>query len=428
MRSLVAVLLATLLGPAVASADWGAPVALSPAGGDAYAAGVAAAGDRPAALIATRRGGARGWSLDLRTSEARGRFRAPAAVAASRNAFESAGLFAGPDGDLVAGWLEIVNGSRRPVVATGPRLADRQVLAPGPRSTQVLRLAADRRGDAIAAFWRYDGQGYAIFAAYRPAGGGFGAPQLLATGFPGDPAVAIDEGGVAVVAWTDRDGAHVAERAAGADAFAPPVSIKSPSRPTSDAGVGVDGRVVVSWVVGAISDPRTVLVAERPSAGEGFGAPVALSAPGVRVPHWITPVVSLGDARALVAWVEGVLHTTTHDRAALAVSRAGGPWAAPVVRGVRAPAHVYVVDLLASDPTRPPILAMTTSQRFRLAALTATVRPDGTLAPSRPVPAGGPVGFRPWLAQGAGQAWLATERTSGPASRPRHQVLLFRSR
>src|SRR5206468_1068230 len=97
--------------------------------------------------------------------------------------------------------------------------------------------------------------------------------------------------------------------------------------------------------------PRTVLVAERPSAGEGFGAPVALSAPGVRVPHWITPVVSLGDARALVAWVEGVLHATTHDRAALAVSRAGGPWAAPVVRGLRAPER-------PGEPPAPPGAAL----------------------------------------------------------------------
>ena len=78
--------------------------------------------------------------------------------------------------------MEIINGSRRPVVATGPALADRQVLAPGPRSTQYMALAADARGDAVAAFWRYAGTRYAVCASYRRAGGRFSAARMLLAG------------------------------------------------------------------------------------------------------------------------------------------------------------------------------------------------------------------------------------------------------
>lgn len=428
MRFLPALVLLALLGPAAAKADWGPPLPLSPAAGDASVAGMAAdARDRPAVLLAARRAG--GWSLGLRTGDRSGRLRAPVQVAASRNGIEGAGLFAGRGTDLVAGWLEIINGSRRPVVATGPRLADRQVLAPGPRSTQFMRLAANRRGDAVVAFWRYDGQSYSVYAAFRPAGGRFQPAQLLAAGLFGNPAVAIDQQGTAVVASMDRNAAHVFERRAGGTGFDAAGTVPSPQRPSSAAAVAVEGgRVLVSWLVGHIGEPRAVLVAERPAATAAFGAPVAINTPGRRIPHWIPPVVSLVGGQALVAWVQGDLHTTTHDRAALAIRSGDGPWQAPIVRGVRAPAHVYYVGLLARAPGRPPILALTRSRAYHQRLVTATLRDDGTLGPSRALATGGDTGFAPWLAQSRHHAWLATERTIGTGRRAHRQALLFRSR
>jgi hypothetical protein len=424
MRSLAGLVLLALAVPASAQADWGAPISLSPAARDTYTLGVAAdSRDRPAVLLATRmtRGG---WSVGLRTGDMRGRLGARVQITTSRNGVEGAGLFAGRNGDLVAGWLQIINGTRRPVVATGPGLVNRQVLAPGPRSTQVLRMAANRRGDAVAAFWRYSGQVYSIYAAYRPAGARFGAPQLIATGRVSNPAVSIDEDGNAVVAWTEPTAARVAERAAGSDAFAAPVAVPSPPRPNSEAAVAIEGgHVAVSWIVGTISAPRTVLVAERPTATAAFAAPVSVNGSGARIPHWINPSISLVDGQLLVAWVQGVPHTVTHDRAALAIRSGASPWRAPVLRGVAAPGHVYRVGLLARAAGRPPILAMTTSRAFHLRLLTASVRSDATLGPSRSLATGGDAGFAPWLAQGARDAWLATERALGS----RHQALLFRS-
>ena len=183
----------------------------------------------------------------------------------------------------------------------------------------------------------------------------------------------------------------------------------------------------MTWIEGAISGPRTVRVAERPTASAPFAAPVAIDAPDVRIPHWVTPVASLVGGQALVAWIQGAAHTTAHDRAALAMRSGDGPWQAPIVRGVHGPAHVYEVELLARAAGRPPILAMTTSHGFHLGQATATVRDDRTLAPNRPVPTGGDAGLLPWLAQGGRHAWLATERVLGSSSHPRHQALLFRS-
>jgi hypothetical protein len=426
VRALTILLLLGLLVPSVAAADWGPARALSPTDRETYVAGLAVGSpDRPAVLLETRRAG--GWSLGLRTSDGRGGMRAPVQIASTRNSIEGAGLFAGRGSDLVAGWLEIVNGSRRPVVATGPRLADRQVLAPGPRSTQVMRMAADRRGDAVVAFWRYDSNVYSIYAAYRTAGGRFGAPQLVATGSVSNPAVAIDQDGAAAVAWTDRDGAHVAERRAGATGFDPAVAVPDARRPASEPGVAIEGgRIVVSWVVGPISEQRVVLASERPSTTATFETPAAVSAP-TKVPHWIDPRVSLVNGQALVAWVQGVPHTTAHDRAALAIRSGDDAWQPPIVRSVRAPTHVYYVGLLGSAPGRPPILAMTTSRAYHFGLATATLRGDATLGPSRPLATGGDAGFAPWLAQGRHYAWLATERTVGSGRRAHRQALLLRS-
>jgi hypothetical protein len=427
MRLVSVSLILLLVSAAVARADWGAPQTLSSAGAETIVAGLAAAADRPALLLETRVRD--GWSLRLRTTGASGRLGAPIEVAATKSSVEGAGLFAGSGSDLVAGWLEIVKGSRRPVVATGPRLADRQVLAPGPRSTQVMRMAANRRGDAVVTFWRYAGTVVqSIHAAYRLAGGRFGAAQLLATGRVSNPAVAIDQAGSAAVAWTDdRAGVQVAERRAGASAFGPAVAVSDPRVPTTEPGVAIEGgRVVAAWIVGGVGQPRTVLASERPTVTAPFEAPAAVSAP-TKVPHALHPQVSLVDGQALVAWVQGLPHTVTQDRAALALRSGDGAWRPPVVRSVRAPAHVALVSLLARAPGRPPIVAMTFSRAFRYRLLTASLRADGTLGPSRPLATGGPAGYTPWLAQGAHHAWLATERVLGTGRHTHIQALLFRS-
>src|SRR5437867_808605 len=119
--ALVVLLVALAVAPA-ARASWGPAIPLAPAAQSTRTLGLAVDGaGRPAVLLARR--GARGEVLLLRRGDRDGRMGPPIELARSRHAFEGVGLFAGRGSDLVAGWLEIVNGARRAVVATGPRLA-----------------------------------------------------------------------------------------------------------------------------------------------------------------------------------------------------------------------------------------------------------------------------------------------------------------
>jgi hypothetical protein len=283
-----------------------------------------------------------------------------------------------------------------------------------------MDIAANRRGDAVVAFWRYaPANQYSIFAAYRRAGGRFGAAQQLATGLVGDPAVAIDERGAAVVSWSESAGVSVAERPTAAATFSAPIAIASPARPNGGAGVAIEnGRVIVSWALVPRSGPNAVLVAERPAAAQPFAAPVPVSVPGITGPRQ-APVVVLSAGRALVAWTQ---RTAGVDRASLAIRPKGGTWQAPIVRG--AGATVRRVGLLGPAGARPPLLSMVTDRR---GLQTATIRDDGTLAPSRRLDLGRGGGWFPVLAQGETHSWLATNRNLGSSRKPRFQAVLFGS-
>jgi hypothetical protein len=413
-----AVLVLSLVAVPAAQAGWSRPIPLGPAGQQSAVVGLAANGqDRPAVLLT---GGRSGHAiLSLRRTDARGRLGKPLTVATSKNFIEGVGLFAGRGTDLVAGWLQLINGSRRPVVATGPGLADRQVLAPGPRSTQIMDLAANRRGDAVVAFWRYSGEQYSIYAAYRPAGGRFGAAQLLVTGYVGDPAVAIGDDGEAVVSWTERTGVFVASRAAGAPAFGAAVDVAPTTRPNGDTGVAIDGgRTLVSWVTAPRLGPNSVLVARRATPAAPFTSPVAVSVPGITAPRQ-APEVVIGGGRAIVAWTQRVDHV---DSAAVAIDPSSGDdWQAPVVRGLGA--SVRRIGLLAAVGDRPPLLTMATDSR---GVQTATIRDDGHLAASRR-PDSGTRGTNTYVAHGAARTWLATSRIAGTDRRPVVEGLLFGS-
>lgn len=408
-----------LLAAPAAHAAWSPPVPLADPARYASASGLAvSSGDRAAVLLNHRR--VQGSELTLRRIDRRGRPGKPVTVARSNNFIAGEGLFSGPGSDLVAGWLEIVNGSRRPVVATGPRLADLQLLAAGPRSTQIMDLAANRRGEAVVAFWRYSARNeYSIYAAHRSAGGRFEPAQLLVAGNVGDPAVAIDETGAAVVSWVDKLGLTVvADRPAAASAFRAPVTIASPSRPNGDVGVAIEnGRVMVSWVTAPRSGPNVVLVTERRRAAEPFAAPMPISVPGITAPRQ-APEVSLGGGRAIVAWTQ---RTAGIDRAAFAILRSGGEWQAPVVLDVGA--SVVNVGLLGSTATRPPLLSMTTNYR---GLYTATIGDDGALAPVRRLGVGRAGAFS-FFAQGEEHTWVATTRNLGNLDKPTLQPVLFES-
>src|SRR3954451_9165513 len=142
MRRLVPLLIAAtaLAAPAGAqAAGWGSGAPAGPPGRYTSSQRLALqTGDRPAVLTQTYdRPAARRSALLLHRAG-----RPTRTVATSRTRFEGAGLAAGPHGELIAAWLEIVGGAARPVVAPAARVADAHRHAPPPRAGRVPAHAA----------------------------------------------------------------------------------------------------------------------------------------------------------------------------------------------------------------------------------------------------------------------------------------------
>jgi hypothetical protein len=424
-----AALLAVLLTPAAARADWGPGAPLAAPGQPRELLALAAGDDdRPAVLLQHPSG--RHTVIALRTGGSTGRMGAEEAIAAPAHEIQKAQLFAGAHGDLVAGWLEKVDRIDQPVLATGPRLAGRQVLtAPGPREFATLVLRANRRGDAVVVLGRYRrGVGYELWAASRPAGGRFGAPQLLALADAESGAVAIDEQGGAAVAWL-RDGrAEVAQRPAGATAFTAAVPAGVRPRAYTDLALATDrGHVLLAWIAGT-HQAQSIRASEQPATGAPFAAARTLSDPAMRIPSSSWPSVAIDGDRSLVTWVQGLRRDGIgNERAALAIRDGDGDWTAPRTAGVPAPGHVVQSDLSVGVPGRAPLLVVMTSRALRLSGATATVRAGGSLSPLRLPRAAVDIGSFPLVAQGGGHSWMGVRHITGPPGTYPGEPLLLRS-
>jgi hypothetical protein len=434
----LALLLAGGLPAAAAARGWSAPQPLTPRAQDNALAGLAVDDhDRTSVLLSHR--SADHFTLLLRTTTAGTRLGPARTIETTRNGTYGGGLFAGAGRDLVAGFLEITGGARRPVVRTGPALEDRQVLSAGRRSAQAMAIAADRSGDAVVAFSQYAddvlvGAGARIWVAYRPAGGRFGPAQPVGAGTFTAPAAAIDRDGTATVAWADAGGVHVVQ--GGASGWGPAqVVAGSAARGTMPTSLGVSaggGRVALAWLRDEGLGTRSVMAAQQATPGAAFGpaATLAAGADGtVRSTVLGSTAVTVDDDHAYVAWIQGTPHTRDHDSVRFAVGAPSGAWTGPVVREVPGPARPDALTLTPPLPGRPPLLGITTTiGRGRLAATTATVRFTGGLAPTRVVPGATAVDYGTRIAQGPHGAALAYVRRPGPrAGYHRGQVMLVRS-
>ncbi|HEV7753413.1 MAG TPA: hypothetical protein VGO71_17820 [Baekduia sp.] len=427
--ALAAAALLAVLIPAGARADWGAGVPLaSPGHARELLALAAADDDRPAVLLQRHSG--HHTTISLRTAQSSGRMGAEMAVAAPAHEVQKAQLFAGAHGDLVAGWLEQVDGIDQPVLASGPRLAGRQVLtAPGPREFATVVLRANRRGDAVVVLGRYRLHvGYEVWVASRPAGGRFGAPQLLVMADAESAAVAIDEQGGAAVAWLRNGRAEVAQRPAGATAFGPAVAAGVRPRADSELAIATDrGHVLLGWIAGT-HQTQWIQASEQPAAGAPFTPPWTLSDPAMRIPWNSWPAVAIDGHRSLVTWVQGLRREGIgNEQAALAVRDGDRPWKAARIAGVPAPGHVVESGVTAGAPGRPPLLVVMTSRVLRLSGATATVRADGSLSPLRLPRAAADIGSFPFIAQGGAHSWMGVRHITGPPGTYPGEPLLLRS-
>jgi hypothetical protein len=420
---------ASLLPAAGAYAAWApTPYTALSSSGITNLIGFSAARDRPTVLVDRAVHGEH--RLQIRIGDAHGHFGSLRTVATSRNSFEGGGLATTDHADdRVAAWLEIVNGSRRPVVATGAGLQHRQVLAPGPRSTQVMAFAANRDGDAVVAYWRYRGNGAQVYASYRAAGGSFGVPQLIGSGQPDFPVVTMDGDGNAAVAYLDQPARDkyvvaVAQRPANAQAFAPAAAVPGSEGAAfaAPALAAANGRLDVAWVA---HGRLAVRAAQRPAGATAFGptATLAPSAGATRIGARGGVALTESGPDTLLAWTQGATRTSTRDIAALAVGR-GGTWTWPVVRAGHRGYHVGGVGFLAPTDQRPPLLLLTNTHSGDPLVQTATIGDGNTLAPSRDVHGLRIYGDGPF-AQGTRFTWLAGTRND--LDTRRSQILVLRS-
>jgi PKD domain len=192
------------------------------------------------------------------------------------------------NGDAVAVWDS--SGGPQPVVMASARPAGGAFSAPQTLSdpsepTQSPDVAGDAEGDAVAVWLQSDGADYRVLAAYRPAGGSFGAPQTLSpAGYEArEPRAAMNAAGEAVIVWSLASGLSEevqASTAAPGGTFGTPVALTSFTSAASLPQIALDshGDAIAVWEGWDGANVR-IEDAVRP-AGGSFAEPQYLSPAG----------------------------------------------------------------------------------------------------------------------------------------------------
>jgi hypothetical protein len=200
------------------------------------------------------------------------------------------------------------------------------------------QVAFDAAGDALAV-WRFDGSpASTVQAAYRQAGGEFGAPQTVSTpsSAPAQaPQVAFDGQSDGVVAWQQSDGTYLrvdanVRQPGSAGAWAAPSTLDPGGQEAYEpqiAGDGLSG-TVVSWkTFNGITN--TAQAAYRP-AGGSFAPATTISAASPQEGRPEVGIDAQGDAIAVFSRANGPDYL---------LEAAGYDAAGPLLRGLTLPAQ-----------------------------------------------------------------------------------------
>jgi hypothetical protein len=211
-------------------------------------------------------------------------------------------------GDAIAVWES--SGGPEPVIMAAARPAggdftSPQMLSDPSAFSTSPEVAADAQGDAVAVWLRFDGVNARVQAAYRPAGGSFGAPQTLsAAGYEArEPRVAMNAAGEAVIVWSLGSGLSEeaqAVSAASGGVFGAAQDLTGFTEAASLPQVALDshGDAIAVWEGWDGANIR-IQETSRP-AGGSFGAPEFLSAAGNNAG---TPQITFDSSgNALAVW------------------------------------------------------------------------------------------------------------------------------
>jgi hypothetical protein len=176
------------------------------------------------------------------------------------------------------------------------------------RSRPAIEVRSDAAGNTIAAWIQKVGSDCQARWALRPAGGSWSTPHPLAmadcaiSSAGSQVALAMNDAGAAVVAYTDGVGIVAAFRPAG-KSFGTPTSMDAQAiDPT--ASINDHGKVAVGWVKPSFGfgSPTPFEARIRPAGGT-FGAVETVTAPGSDTAT--SPRIAVGPAGdVLAAWVQ----------------------------------------------------------------------------------------------------------------------------
>jgi hypothetical protein len=259
-----------------------------------------------------------------------------------------------PGGDAVAVWQQsgpagkVILASARP--ASGSFSAPQTLSAAGTNAS-APDVASDAQGDAVAVWLRWDGAEERVQAAYRPAGGSFGAPQTLSeAGVEAQaPRVAMNGSGEAVVVWNIVVGGKMQIQtavAAPGGTFGAPADLTGLTVNASVPQVALDsdGDAIAVWDGWDGANIR-IEDAVRP-AGGSFGSPQYLSPAGDNADVPQVAFDASGDALAVWAF-DGSPASTVQGAYRPADGTFGSPQTVPAPNGN--PAQVPQVAFDGSD-------------------------------------------------------------------------------
>ncbi len=230
------------------------------------------------------------------------------------------------DQDGIGDDSTVVQSARRP--RGGPWGTIETVSAPAVSPEEVTRTElAVAPGGAVSAVWQfYDGAGYRVVSARRPAGGAWEAPAELTTapvaGGEPLPRIAVDDSGRATAVWTQSPTeAYAAGRDAGG-AWDAPVTVSGTPGTVAYPTVAMDASGNATAIWRRLSGVQRIETATR-AAGGSWGTPELLTT-GTAVSSDFDLAVD-PDGNALVAYGQ----TVGPDFLMRAKRRpAGGAWQA----------------------------------------------------------------------------------------------------
>ncbi len=373
-------------------------------------------------------------------------------------------------GDAVVVWQS--SGGANPVIEAAERPAGGvfdapQTLSDGSAYAMLPDVASDAQGDALAVWLHYDGANARVQAAYRPAGGAFGATQTLsATGYeardprvamnadgqavivwslgsglvekvqaisaaPGGvfgevadltafgevasvPQVALDASGDALAVWDDWDGANIriedAVRPAGGSFGAPRfLSPAANNADTPQVAFDAQGNALAVWRFDG-SPASTVQAAYRQAGGE-FGVPQTVSTPS-SMPAQAPQVAFDGQSDGVVAWQQS---DGTYLRVDANVRQPGsaGAWATPST--LDPGGQEAYEPQIAGDGLSGTVVSWKTFNGIANTAQAAYRPAGGSFAPATTVSAASPQEGRPEVGIDAqGNAIAVWSRSNGP--------------